>query len=98
MTQEVTPRFLQAHKSGKAILDSFSTGTTATQTNLMREGALRIPPWEAWRRVAHTTDLRALYPDSGGGPNGTKLSDHCMLSRQGIYTFVYNTRKSRQMR
>ncbi|MFN0074494.1 MAG: hypothetical protein ACKVVP_23680 [Chloroflexota bacterium] len=94
ITQEVVPRFIQAFKSGKGIVDWFSTGTTASQTMLMREGALRVPPWEAlaeeWPQV---NDLRKLFPDSPGGPGGTKLSDHCMLSRQGIYTFVYNTRK-----
>jgi ABC-type Fe3+ transport system substrate-binding protein len=84
---------IQAQKVGKGLVDWIDGGNPSNFAPLMTQDALQVPPWDAlqeqWPQVA---DLRQLYPDVPGGPNGTTLQDYCMLASQTAWVFVYNTR------
>jgi ABC-type Fe3+ transport system substrate-binding protein len=84
---------VQAQKVGKGLVDWIDGGNPSNFAPLMTQDALQVPPWEAlqeqWPQIA---DLRKLYPDVPGGPNGTSLQDYCMLASQTPWAFIYNTR------
>jgi ABC-type Fe3+ transport system substrate-binding protein len=91
-SREIPPKMLQAQKAGKGLVDWIDGGNPSNFTPLMQQDALQVPPWDAlteqWPEIA---DLRKLYPDVPGGPNGTTLQDYCMLNSQTAWAFVYNT-------
>ncbi len=95
-SREIPPKILQAQKAGKGVVDWVETGNPSNFAPLMEAGALQVPPWDAlteeWPQIA---ELRQLYPNAPGGPNGTTLQDYCMLQTQAIWTLVYNTRNVR---
>jgi ABC-type Fe3+ transport system substrate-binding protein len=92
-SREIPPKMIQAQKVGKGLVDYIDGGNPSNFAPLMTQDALQIPPWEAlieqWPEIA---DLKKLYPDVPGGPNGTSLQDYCMLASQTPWTFIYNTR------
>jgi ABC-type Fe3+ transport system substrate-binding protein len=92
-SREIPPKMVQAQKVGKGLVDWIDGGNPSNFAPLMQQDALQIPPWDAlteqWPQIA---DLRKLYPDVPGGPNGTTLQDYCMLNSQTAWAFVYNTR------
>ena len=92
-SREIPPKMVQAQKVGKGLVDWIDGGNPSNFAPLMQQDALQIPPWDAlqeqWPEIA---DLRKLYPDVPGGPNGTSLQDYCMLNSQTPWTMVYNTR------
>jgi ABC-type Fe3+ transport system substrate-binding protein len=92
-SREIPPKMVQAQKVGKGLVDWIDGGNPSNFAPLMQQDALQIPPWEAlteqWPQIA---DLRKLYPDVPGGPNGTSLQSYCMLASQTAWAFVYNTR------
>jgi ABC-type Fe3+ transport system substrate-binding protein len=92
-SREIPPKMLQAQKVGKGLVDWIDAGNPSNFAPLMQQDALQIPDWDAlteqWPEIA---DLRKLYPDVPGGPNGTSLQDYCMLNTQSTWIFVYNTR------
>ncbi len=92
-SREIPPKMLQAQKVGKGLVDWIDAGNPSNFAPLMQQDALQIPDWEAlteqWPEIS---DLRKLYPDVPGGPNGTTLQDYCMLNTQSTWIFVYNTR------
>src|SRR5712692_4965095 len=95
-SREIPPKILQAQRAGKGVVDWVETGNPSNFAPLMQAGALQAPPWDAlleeWPQIA---ELRQLYPNAPGGPNGTTLQDYCMLQTQAIWTLVYNTRNVR---
>ena len=92
-SREIPPKMVQAQKAGKGLVDWIDSGNPSNFAPLMQQDALQIPPWDALReRWPQIDDLRKLYPDVPGGPNGTSLQDYCMLNSQTAWTFVYNTR------
>jgi ABC-type Fe3+ transport system substrate-binding protein len=92
-SREIPPKMVQAQKVGKGLVDWIDGGNPSNFAPLMTQDALQVPPWEAlqeqWPQIA---DLRKLYPDVPGGPNGTSLQDYCMLASQTPWAFIYNTR------
>jgi ABC-type Fe3+ transport system substrate-binding protein len=92
-SREIPPKMIQAQKVGKGLVDFIDGGNPSNFAPLMFQDALQVPPWEAlqeqWPQLA---DLRKLYPDVPGGPNGTTLQDYCMLASQTAWVFIYNTR------
>ncbi len=92
-SREIPPKMIQAQKVGKGLVDYIDGGNPSNFAPLMQQDALQIPPWDAlqeqWPQIA---DLRKLYPDVPGGPNGTSLQDYCMLASQTTWTLIYNTR------
>jgi ABC-type Fe3+ transport system substrate-binding protein len=92
-SREIPPKMIQAQKVGKGLVDWIDGGNPSNFAPLMTQDALQVPPWDAlveqWPEIA---DLRKLYPDVPGGPNGTTLQDYCMLNSQTAWTFIYNTR------
>jgi ABC-type Fe3+ transport system substrate-binding protein len=92
-SREIPPKMIQAQKVGKGLVDWIDGGNPSNFAPLMTQDALQVPPWdvliEQWPEIA---DLRKLYPDVPGGPNGTTLQDYCMLASQTPWTFFYNTR------
>jgi ABC-type Fe3+ transport system substrate-binding protein len=92
-SREIPPKMIQAQKVGKGLVDWIDGGNPSNFAPLMTQDALQIPPWdtliEQWPEIA---DLKKLYPDVPGGPNGTSLQDYCMLASQTPWTFIYNTR------
>jgi ABC-type Fe3+ transport system substrate-binding protein len=92
-SREIPPKMIQAQKVGKGLVDYIDGGNPSNFAPLMAQDALQVPPWDAlieqWPQVA---DLRKLYPDVPGGPNGTSLQDYCMLASQTAWTILYNTR------
>src|SRR5262249_3373485 len=95
-SREIPPKILQAQKAGKGVVDWVETGNPSNFAPLMEAGALQVPPWDAlteeWPQIV---ELRQLYPNAPGGPNGTALQDYCMLQTQAVWTLVYNTRNVR---
>ncbi|HEY7065421.1 MAG TPA: hypothetical protein VII06_28345 [Chloroflexota bacterium] len=95
-SREIPQKILQAQRAGKGVVDWVETGNPSNFAPLMEAGALQVPPWDAlseeWPQIA---DLRQLYPNAPGGPNGTTLQDYCMLQTQALWTLVYNTRNVR---
>ena len=92
-SREIPPKMLQAQKAGKGLVDWIDSGNPSNFAPLMQQDALQVPPWDALReRWPQVDDLRKLYPDVPGGPNGTSLQDYCMLNSQTTWTMVYNTR------
>jgi ABC-type Fe3+ transport system substrate-binding protein len=92
-SREIPPKMVQAQKVGKGLVDWIDGGNPSNFAPLMVQDALQIPPWDAlieqWPEIA---DLKKLYPDVPGGPNGTSLQDYCMLASQTPWAFIYNTR------
>jgi hypothetical protein len=92
-SREIPPKMIQAQKVGKGLVDWIDGGNPSNFAPLMQQDALQIPPWDAleeqWPQIA---DLRKLYPDVPGGPNGSTLQDYCMLNSQTAWTLFYNTR------
>jgi ABC-type Fe3+ transport system substrate-binding protein len=92
-SREIPPKMIQAQKVGKGLVDYIDGGNPSNFAPLMQQDALQIPQWDAlqeqWPQI---TDLRKLYPDVPGGPNGTTLQDYCMLASQTTWTLIYNTR------
>jgi hypothetical protein len=92
-SREIPPKMIQAQKAGKGLVDWIDGGNPSNFAPLMTQDALQIPPWDAlieqWPEIA---DLKKLYPDVPGGPNGTSLQDYCMLNSQTPWSFLYNTR------
>lgn len=92
-SREIPPKMIQAQKVGKGLVDWIDGGNPSNFAPLMQQDALQIPPWDAlqeqWPQIA---DLRKLYPDVPGGPNGSTLQDYCMLNSQTAWTMFYNTR------
>jgi ABC-type Fe3+ transport system substrate-binding protein len=92
-SREIPPKMIQAQKVGKGLVDYIDGGNPSNFAPLMVQDALQVPPWDAlaeqWPEIS---DLRKLYPDVPGGPNGTTLQDYCMLASQTPWTFFYNTR------
>jgi len=92
-SREIPPKMIQAQKAGKGLVDYIDGGNPSNFAPLMVQDALQVPPWDAlteqWPEIA---DLRKLYPDIPGGPNGTTLQDYCMLASQTPWSFLYNTR------
>jgi ABC-type Fe3+ transport system substrate-binding protein len=92
-SREIPAKMVQAQRVGKGLVDMIDGGNPSNFGPLMTQDALQIPPWEAlqeqWPQIV---DLRKLYPDVPGGPNGTTLQDYCMLASQTPWAFVYNTR------
>ena len=92
-SREIPPKMIQAQKAGRGLVDWIDSGNPSNFAPLMQQDALQIPPWDALReRWPQIDELRKLYPDVPGGPNGTSLQDYCMLNSQTAWTFVYNTR------
>jgi ABC-type Fe3+ transport system substrate-binding protein len=92
-SREIPPKMIQAQKVGKGLVDWIDGGNPSNFAPLMQQDALQIPPWDAleeqWPEI---TDLRKLYPDVPGGPNGSTLQDYCMMASQTAWTLFYNTR------
>jgi ABC-type Fe3+ transport system substrate-binding protein len=92
-SREIPPKMMQAQAVGKGLVDWIDGGNPSNFAPLMQKDALQVPDWEAlteqWPEIA---DLRKMYPDVPGGPNGTTLQDYCMLNTQSTWIFVYNTR------
>jgi ABC-type Fe3+ transport system substrate-binding protein len=92
-SREIPPKMVQAQKVGKGLVDWIDGGNPSNFAPLMQGDNLQIPDWDAlveqWPEIA---DLRSMYPDVPGGPNGTTLQDYCMLNTQSTWLFVYNTR------
>jgi ABC-type Fe3+ transport system substrate-binding protein len=92
-SREIPPKMIQAQRAGKGLVDYIDGGNPSNFAPLMTQDALQVPQWDAlieqWPEI---TDLRKLYPDVPGGPNGTTLQDYCMLASQTPWTFLYNTR------
>ncbi|GAC1315097.1 MAG: hypothetical protein NVSMB2_05810 [Chloroflexota bacterium] len=92
-SREIPPKMVQAQKAGKGLVDWIDAGNPSNFAPLMTQDALQIPPWDAlqeqWPQIS---ELRKLYPDVPGGPNGTTLQDYCMLASQTAWSFLYNTR------
>jgi ABC-type Fe3+ transport system substrate-binding protein len=92
-SREIPPKMIQAQKVGKGLVDWIDGGNPSNFAPLMQQDALQIPPWDAleeqWPQIA---DLRKLYPDVPGGPNGSTLQDYCMMASQTAWTLFYNTR------
>jgi ABC-type Fe3+ transport system substrate-binding protein len=92
-SREIPPKMIQAQKVGKGLVDYIDGGNPSNFAPLMTQDALQVPQWDAlqeqWPEIG---DLRKLYPDVPGGPNGTSLQDYCMLASQTAWTFAYNTR------
>ena len=86
-SREIPPKMVQAQKVGKGLVDWIDGGNPSNFAPLMQQDALQIPPWDAlteqWPEIA---DLRKLYPDVPGGPNGSTLQDYCMLNSQTAWT------------
>lgn len=92
-SREIPLKMVQAQKAGKGLVDWIDSGNPSNFAPLMVQDALQVPPWDAldeqWPEI---DDLRRLYPDVPGGPDGKTLQDYCMLSSQTAWSFVYNTR------
>jgi ABC-type Fe3+ transport system substrate-binding protein len=92
-SREIPPKMVQAQKVGKGLVDYIDAGNPSNFAPLMQGDNLQVPDWDAlteqWPEIA---DLRKMYPDVPGGPNGTTLQDYCMLNTQSTWVFVYNTR------
>jgi hypothetical protein len=91
-SREIPPKMLQAQKAGKGLVDWIDSGNPSNFAPIMEQDGLQVPPWDALsERWPAINDLRKLYPDIPGGPNGTTLQDYCMLFTQTTWTLVYNT-------
>src|SRR5579864_977975 len=92
-SRDIPPKMVQAQRVGKGLVDWIDNGNPSNFAPLMQQDALQVPDWDAleeqWPEIA---DLRKMYPDVPGGPNGTTLQDYCMLNTQSTWIFVYNTR------
>jgi ABC-type Fe3+ transport system substrate-binding protein len=91
--RDMPVKIMEAAKSGRGVLDMWDGGTPLL-LGMFRAGNTRQPPWdvifEGWPLARK---LRAGVPEIGGGPGGTKLSDHCMYMGNTSWSIVYNTRK-----
>lgn len=92
-SREIPPKMVTAQKAGKGLVDWIEGGNPSNFAPLMEGGNLQRPNWDAleeqWPEIK---DLRKLYPDVPGGPNGTTLQDYCMLNNQVVWSLVINTR------
>ena len=79
---------LQAYKAGKAIADDQS-GNADILLDMLHEGALRQPDWEALYGVSPLIQnyREALILDSNLGP----MKDWCMVSSFYVWPLAYNT-------
>src|SRR5438067_4181093 len=73
-SREIPPKMVQAQKAGKGLVDWIDSGNPSNFAPLMQQDALQVPQWDALReRWPQIDDLRKMYPDVPGGPNGTSL-------------------------
>src|SRR5215204_1715128 len=92
-SREIPVKILQAMPSNIGVVDWVEGGNPSNFVPPMEQGAWKKVPWEVlaqeWPNIP---ELRSLYPDVPGGPNGTTLQDYCMLHTQQGWSLAYNTR------
>jgi hypothetical protein len=92
-SREVPQKILQGMDSKTGIVAGSEGGNPSNFVPVMQKGGWKKVPWDPlaqeWPEIK---DLRTMYPDVPGGPNGTTLQDYCMLNTQQVWSLAYNTR------
>lgn len=92
-SREIPVKVLQAMPANIGVVDWVEGGNPSNFVPPMQQGAWKKVPWDVLaERWPNIQELRRMYPDVPGGPNGTTLQDYCMLHTQQVWSLAYNTR------
>jgi hypothetical protein len=93
--RDLPVKVAKAAEAGRGVVDVVTSDLPNTHP-LLTAGHLRVPPWEAiteiWPIAGTLRDRVPPWP----GPDGTSMTDHCMVKHHTPWILVYNTNKVKE--